>query len=461
MNFFSFHFTGRLRIFVLFAHKFILFVLKAIPNVYLPDGGHHGEHNYQISVQTGLWVGSGTTANVGLVMYGEDDYSDGIILNDTTYDRKFFARGSVNIFKVSLPTSLGPLFKVRVWHDNSGESPGWFLQDVVVTEVKSRQKWHFIANRWLAVEKADRQVDVEITTSNTKEASRFKNLFYSRASKKLADGHLWISVFARSPQSPFTRTQRFSCCLSVFFLAMVTNAMFYNFGEEPKDKFQVGPLSMSLSQVKIGIQSALIALPVNILIVTIFRNVKPRRSMNKSKPGPEQTKEDTSRGLPSCFAYIAWILCILVILSAAFFTVLYSMSWGTNISNEWLASILVSFIQDVVVLQPIQVLLIASLLSVLIRQPIKHDPVYGSPRQKTHCAEDYKIQPPEETELNTSRRFRIKLQKMLRSVIEISLFFVFILLLFVVCYGNRGTDRYRLTQSIKNVFATFDKVRTK
>ena len=400
-------------------------------------------------------MGSGTTANVGIIIYGEDSYSDMIVLNDSACQKMFFSRGSVNTFNVSFPRRLGQLYKIKVWHDNSGESPGWFLRDFFITELESQEKWYFLANRWLAVEKGKGDVEIELKTSNKEEMSTFKNVFYSRASKRLADGHLWISLFAKPPQSSFSRTQRFSCCMSVFFLAMITNAMFYKFGEELQDTFQLGPLTMSWTQVKIGIQSAIIVLPVNVFIVTVFRNAKPK---NKRQENSNLEEENSPKGLPHFFVYIAWILCSLAILSSAFFIVLYSLSWGAKISNEWLTSILVSLFQDVIILQPIQVVMIASLLSILIRNPMKHDPVHGLPRRKQPCEEDSKVQPPEEEVLKRSRTFRVKLQKMFRSVLEISLFLVFVLLLFVVCYGNRDSSRYQLTKSVKDILNKFDKV---
>ena len=430
-------------------------MFQSVPNVYLPDGEEHGVYHYRISVATGMWMGNGTTANVGLMIYGEDCCSERIILNDSTSKKTFFARASVNTFSLSLPRRLGPLYKIRVWHDNTGESPGWFLLDVMITELESHQTWYFVANRWLAVDKASGELEAQIKASNKQDASKFKNLFYSRASKRLADGHLWISVLARPPQSSFTRTQRLSCCMSVLFSAMITNAMFYKIGEEVKDTFQLGPLTMSWTQVRIGIQSAMITLPVNAIIVAIFRNVKPKKQKNRNR-NPEQ--ENSPKGLPHFVIYIAWILCILVILSSAFFTVLFSMSWGKKISNEWLTSILISFFQDVIVSQPIQVVLIASLLSILIRKPIKHDPVHGLPHRKNQCENDARVQPPGEEELKKSRTFWMTLHKIFRSVVEIIFFGIFVLLLFVVCYGNRDTSRYRLTRSLKDIFVAFDKV---
>ena len=44
------------------------------------------------------------------------------------------------------------------------------------------------------------------------------------------------------------------------------------------------------------------------------------------------------------------------------------MMWGTEVSNKWLTSILVSFTQDVLFIQPIKVIIVASLLAFIIKK---------------------------------------------------------------------------------------------
>ena len=67
---------------------------------------------------------------------------------------------------------------------------------------------------------------------------------------------------------------------------MITNAMFYQVGGEsdPATTIHIGPLTFSPAQIGIGIMSSLIIIPVNILIVGIFRNVE-------AKPTKEELKE--------------------------------------------------------------------------------------------------------------------------------------------------------------------------
>jgi hypothetical protein len=56
--------------------------------------------------------------------------------------------------------SLGLLNYIRIWHDNSGQdsSASWFLKYIIVRDLQTMEKFHFIAQRWFAVEKDDGKV---------------------------------------------------------------------------------------------------------------------------------------------------------------------------------------------------------------------------------------------------------------------------------------------------------------
>ena len=49
---------------------------------------------------------------------------------------------------------------MRIWHDNSGKgyNASWYLKYIVVNDPQTQQKYHFLCNRWLAVEQDDGQV---------------------------------------------------------------------------------------------------------------------------------------------------------------------------------------------------------------------------------------------------------------------------------------------------------------
>jgi hypothetical protein len=46
---------------------------------------------------------------------------------------------------------------MRVWHDNSGlgNRASWFLKYIVVRDLQTMEKNHFISQQWFAVEKDD------------------------------------------------------------------------------------------------------------------------------------------------------------------------------------------------------------------------------------------------------------------------------------------------------------------
>lgn len=65
-------------------------------------------------------IGSGTDANVFLMVFGE--YGDtGILPLKESTSRNKFERKKKDVFRFPDMLSLGELSKVRVWHDNKGE----------------------------------------------------------------------------------------------------------------------------------------------------------------------------------------------------------------------------------------------------------------------------------------------------------------------------------------------------
>ena len=59
--------------------------------------------------------------------------------------------------------------------------------------------------------------------------------------------------------------------------------------------------------------------------------------------------------LPYWCNYIAWTIVFLACLVAAFFTILYSMQWGSAKAGDWLKAFLLSFIESLIIIQPVKV----------------------------------------------------------------------------------------------------------
>ncbi|PFX20690.1 Polycystic kidney disease and receptor for egg jelly-related protein [Stylophora pistillata] len=254
----------------------------------LEDNESFDQYHYEITVYTGFGKRAGTTAEVSFILSGDEGESEPRLLKDPK--GKTFQRRGVDVFLATFPESFGELNYLHLWHNNGGRSPSWYVSRVVVHDLNNDKKFLFICESWLAVEEGDGAVDRLIPVAGLDEMTSFNHLFYSTTQKNLADGHLWFSVFMRPAKSRFTRLQRISCCLTLLYCSMITNAMFYQVGGEsdPASTIQIGPLAFSPAQIGIGIMSSLIVVPVNLLIVGIFRNVEAR-------PTKEELRERRSK----------------------------------------------------------------------------------------------------------------------------------------------------------------------
>ena len=408
-----------------------------------------------------MWRSSGTSANVAMIVYGEETRSETLRLFDRYSNKRLFARASINNFIISLPDNLRSPIMIKIWHDNSGNNPSWYINQVVIKDLESDEKWYFLCNRWLAVDKDDGELKVDIPLASERDLSKFKYQFSTRVSKSLGDGHIWLSVVTRPPHSPFTRAQRLSCCVCVLLCAMLAGAMFYQFGEKQEDTIKFGPLRFSLKQLVIGAQSAVVVVPLNLLIATIFRNIKvPYGNQRHSRYGQDEEAGDnvtkkqkikTPGCLPHFFVYIGWALCILSSLTAGTFIIFYSVQWGKEVSSQWLTSALVSFFQDIAIMQPVKVVAIALILALILKKPPEEKTAQSVKDSPLDANQNVSVVAPKGDELVTARKTRESVVETISTVIEMVLFLVFVLCLFVVVYRNRGYSRYRLTTSLEDV----------
>ncbi|EDQ93112.1 uncharacterized protein MONBRDRAFT_31037 [Monosiga brevicollis MX1] len=121
--------------------------------------GAEGMTTFTIRVMTGDRRGAGTDANVQCTLFGEDGESGPHTLNTSRND---FRRGHTDVFAVS-SRKIGTLKRLRIWHDNGGAGPAWFLDAVEVVDEASGQTYRFECNRWLAKDEDDGQISRELT----------------------------------------------------------------------------------------------------------------------------------------------------------------------------------------------------------------------------------------------------------------------------------------------------------
>lgn len=129
-----------------------------------------------LTLKTGDKRGAGTDANVFVQFYGQDGKSEEYFLDNKSDN---FERGQEDVFKIEAD-DVGPLFKVRIGHDDGGRSSGWFLESLRIVrnstkskrslrsreDVRDTDEYFFLVNKWFARDEDDKQIVREIVPTD-------------------------------------------------------------------------------------------------------------------------------------------------------------------------------------------------------------------------------------------------------------------------------------------------------
>ncbi|CDQ92597.1 unnamed protein product [Oncorhynchus mykiss] len=386
---------------------------------YLSDNAPSDTHLYSVTIHTGLRSSPSMTAKVHIVLYGEDGVSQTRQLHDP--ECLLFRRNSRNTFILSTVDSLGPLWGLHLWHDNTGPSPTWYLRQVEVCEVKGKgRSWLFLGQCWLAVDEGDRQVERRLRVCD--QGPGFTKLLYLKLSEYLSDFHLWLSVYSGPSPSVFTHTQRLSVCLLLLLGYMCVNTLLLS-GLD--DQVKLGIIDVSTVSLTTGLLSALAVLPVASALSFLFRlrEVRVKRSevkqdmvrlpdiysiegrththtyththmhslwpamvlsynnsiskerdrnLNDSSKllGNNQVGNSTSRclggrlsPLPRWSHLLSWVLCLALGLSSLVVTIVLGIRFSSSKTLLWIHSVIFSLLSCVFLIQPAVILAVAVVVS--------------------------------------------------------------------------------------------------
>ncbi|XP_054552939.1 polycystic kidney disease protein 1-like 3 isoform X1 [Talpa occidentalis] len=594
--------------------------LQKVKVTVLADNDPSSQFCYLIQVYTGYRRRAATTAQVVVTLYGSEGRSAPHHLCDP--QKAVFERGALDVFLLRTQFSLGELHSLRLWHDNSGVSPSWYVNQVIVIDVEAQRKWHFLCSCWLAVDLGRGERDRIFMPVSNKELFSFRYLFSSMIVEKFTQDYLWLSVATRHPWNQFTRVQRLTCCLTLLLCNMVINIMFWKINDSTtKRDEQVGPFAVTWSELFISIQTAVILFPINLAIGRLFQMIQlqeplpqfppiqasclsdasfeplshtqiveelketigfllrrktyrlsesersswsscdinklvkllsslvhshlegpgchqqvesywtnvvpenhhhfcrylhrvlqkvkchlstwgsslagqtcnfldavsqlqklqelleastlptelgsPRETTSFPILSPEEGKTFTSRSLPRCLTYICWLVLGVTSLAAAFFTALYSLKLSKDQATSWVISLVLSVLQNIFISQPIKVISLALLFSLMLNRMPRlnkekeqqtrrilallaqcstsspgsrdmNNPVYVAP------AMDSPIKCPERT---------VKETRILKLMGDIWVQILFLALLMTTVYSAQNSNRFYLHQAIWKSFS--------
>ncbi|XP_062602087.1 polycystin-1-like isoform X2 [Saccostrea cucullata] len=254
----------------------------------IPLCGKDGSFKYQITVITGRDRGSGTTAHVGIKLYGEYGKSkERQLVKDGA-----FQRNCVDSFFIANDTNLGNVHKIMIWHDNFGLDPSWHMKQVIIRDMQTEKKYYFFGNCWMTLEREQGFIQKEIRAAGASEIKKFSRMFRYAVSNSMADRHLWVSILDRPANSRFNRVQRATVCITLLYVFMGINAMWYGILKttNTSDSSQ-GISSFGWEEVVLAFLCNIMVFPFSLLLIFVFKKSRSKTSGFDPRPQTAKTIE--------------------------------------------------------------------------------------------------------------------------------------------------------------------------
>ncbi|KAM6951025.1 polycystin-1 [Aplochiton taeniatus] len=250
----------------LIAHK--VDHLESLRLSQVPLCGPQGRYQYRVLVKTGWRHGAGTTAHVGVSLHGVTKSGSRHLQREGA-----FRRGALDQFHLETDHALGEVWKIRLWHDNTGLDPSWYVQQVAVWDVQTDHLFFFLVEDWLSLDdERTGSVEREVLASCPEELSQFRRVLSSQLLFGMMERHLWLSLWERPSHSRFTRGQRVTCCALLLHLYLALGALWYGaVGTDGHSAAVSARLLLTAETVAVGMTITILVFPLQCLLCFLFR----------------------------------------------------------------------------------------------------------------------------------------------------------------------------------------------
>ncbi|KAL3877455.1 hypothetical protein ACJMK2_035159, partial [Sinanodonta woodiana] len=372
------------------------------------DNNPRHQYIYMVCVATGWWKGAGTTAKVYLHLTGSEGSSRQFCMSHTR--RKCFQTGGEDWIILTTKKSLGELQSLTICHDNTGTSPDWLLDYIVVKDLIHQKSWMFLHRNWLAMHR-----DECLTTSATLVASSLKNSLSNLFVKKVPGKRVGPKYM---PNMPLW------------------------IGEDDEDYMYM--------------HNVIGAHRMPSLHLKTLRLKRQRESAIRQDP------EHIER---SRWMYLGWLLSLGTSLAATILLLYYGLMFSLANRNIWIWSIVVSLANSALVVEPLKVLVLVLIHTVYLKKPVylekykltsRHETdeeyVHEVNARKTQCSKPQYI-PPSKTLLEQLRK-KFELQWMINSALkDIVHYVLFLAIVLIFAHVNwKIQDSYACTKTVEKIF---------
>ncbi|XP_077208521.1 oxygen-regulated protein 1 [Paroedura picta] len=114
---------------------------------------------WKVTVFTSDQPSAGTSSQVYITLYGDQSNSAAIFLYGE--EKKVFEKGNKDTFIIHIE-DVGDLYKVRIGHNNSGESPAWHCKELLLQNLMTEEQFELPVHRWLAQDQDDGEICREL-----------------------------------------------------------------------------------------------------------------------------------------------------------------------------------------------------------------------------------------------------------------------------------------------------------
>ncbi|XP_028331530.1 polycystin-1 [Gouania willdenowi] len=233
----------------------------------VPLCGRTGLYHYRVIVKTGSRLGSSTSAHVGINLYGLNKSGSRHLQREGA-----FQRSGLDQFHVETEDNLGEVWKIRLWHDNTGLDPSWYVQHVVVWDLQTDHLFFFLVEDWLCVDnQKNATVEREVLASCPEELTQFCRVLTAQVIFGVVEHHLWLSFWTRPAHSRFSRVQRVTCSALLLHLFLALSALWYGV---VGSKVHGEPISTHLlvrrEAVTVGMMIAVLLFPLQWILCFLF-----------------------------------------------------------------------------------------------------------------------------------------------------------------------------------------------
>ncbi|XP_019644234.1 PREDICTED: polycystic kidney disease protein 1-like 2 [Branchiostoma belcheri] len=177
----------------------------------------------------------------------------------------------------------------------------------------------------------------------------------------------------------------------------------------------------------------------------------------KSRDSQKEQHKEEEGGVRWWAICTGWLLVWSASFVAAFFTVLYTLSFGRPKAEAWCIAFVTSFLSDIIVIQPVKLVVVAVVFALFIKSPVTEEDPAPSPLHKT---EEYLptkrdrmpvvTLPPGKAELSEARLKKLEDKKRRSAIIEVWLFVIFVLVVTMIAYNEKDPMAFHMNESVRN-----------